>query len=178
MKRAENVRDLSVYVNNLKDNEVWEMYALTIHALKRRGLIRTKNITGERGEFLAIEVYNGTPGLPNLQAAPEGTQNVDALSRNGERYSIKTITQPNKTTGVFHGLGGPTEKVSQEKKFEHLIIVLIDRHLNSVLIIEFDWDTFIKYKKWHKTMRAWNISVTKSLLSNAKIIFEKGERDG
>lgn len=53
--------------------------------IKKRGLVRTNNITGERGEFLVIETYNKTSNISNLQAAPEGTQNVDALSRKGER---------------------------------------------------------------------------------------------
>ena len=83
-----------------------------------------------------------------MQAAPEGTQNVDALSRKGERYSIKTITFPSATTGVFYGFG---EK--EDKK-----------------ILELSWEVFLKYKRWHKTMRAWNLSVTQNLLNDAKII--------
>jgi len=89
------------FLKELSDKDTWNAYALIIAELQKRKLIRTKNIVGERGEFLAIEFYNKTPGLPNLQAAPEGTQNVDALSRKGDRYSIKTISEPAKTTGVF-----------------------------------------------------------------------------
>ena len=46
-----------------------------------------------------VRYYNSTPNLPNLQAAPVGTENIDAISRAGKRYSIKTVT--GKTTGVF-----------------------------------------------------------------------------
>jgi len=34
----------------------------------------------------------GSQNETKLQAAPQGTKNVDAISRKGERYSIKTGT--------------------------------------------------------------------------------------
>lgn len=89
----------------LENEEVWLLFGHLIETLKKRQLIRTKNIVGERGEFLAIETYKNIAGLPNLQAAPEGTQNVDAISRKGERYSIKTMSVPGKSTSVFYGIG-------------------------------------------------------------------------
>lgn len=160
-------------IDTLKHGEIWEMFAHLKNLLRKRGLVRTGNITGERGEFLAIETYNNTSGLPNLQAAPEGTQNVDALSRNGERYSIKTITKPATLTGVFYGLGFPEDKNSPEQKFEYVVIVIIDKDLNLQKILELNWFQFLKFKKWHKTMHAWNINVTKKLEEEAKVIFTK-----
>jgi len=161
------------FIENLSNKDVWLAYAEAILELKERGLIRTRNIVGERGEFLAIETYNYIPGLPNLQAAPEGTQNVDALSRKGERYSIKTITKPGKTTGVFYGCGDIDDDVELEKKFEYAIIVIINRKFEPEIIVELEWDQFIKYRKWHSVMKAWNISLTKNLLADANIIFKK-----
>jgi hypothetical protein len=140
--------------------------------LKERGLVRTRNIVGERGEFLAIAKYNETSGLPNLQAAPEGTQNVDALSRKGERYSIKTITEPGTTTGVFYGLGEKDATEVPDKKFEFVVIVQLSKNYRPKRILELNWEQFLKYKKWHSTMRAWNLSVTKSLLADAKVIYQ------
>ena len=58
------------------------------------------------GEYLAIKSYKPTSNVPKLQIAPENTGNVDALSRDGEKYIIKTVTSPNKSTGVFYGMGG------------------------------------------------------------------------
>ena len=157
---------------DLKDSEVWDMYALSIEELKKRNLIRTRNIVGERGELLAIETYNGISGLPNLQAAPEGTQNVDALSRKGERYSIKTITEPGKTTGVFYGCGNKEDKNVPSQKFEFSLVVIIGKDFQLKNIYELTWEQFLKYRKWHKTMRAWNLTVTKKLSEDANIIFE------
>ncbi len=160
------------------DDVVWSVYAFAITLLKKRGLIRTKNITGERGEFLAIETYNKIPGLPKLQAAPEGTQNVDALSRKGDRYSIKTITEPNSLTSVFYGLGDPEIEHPSEKKFEYVVIVLIDQNLQPKKILEITWEQFFRLKKWHKTMRGWNITVTKALVAEARIIYPRVEEHG
>ena len=158
--------------NLLNNEELWLLYADTEKELKERGLVRTRNIVGERGEFLAIEIYASIPNLPNLQAAPEGTQNVDALSRKGERYSIKTITEPGNTTGVFYGIGEKNVDSIPEKKFEYVIIVQIFRDYRPKRILELTWEQFLKHKKWHSTMRAWNLSVTKALLNDAKVIMD------
>lgn len=163
---------LEKFFKKLTDNEIWDSYALAIRELKRRSLVRTRNIVGERGEFLAIETYNNTPGLPNLQAAPEGTQNVDALSRKGDRYSIKTITEPGKTTGVFYNCGDLGDKTKAEKRFEYVAIVVVDKDLRLKKILEITWKQFLELRKWHKTMKAWNIYLNKSLLKEAKIIYE------
>ena len=159
-------------LQKLNNEELWLKYADIQSELKRRNLVRTNNIVGERGEFLAIEIYKSIRGLPNLQAAPKGTRNVDALSRNGERYSIKTITEPGNTTSVFYGIGERDDKIIPEKKFEYVIIVQIFRNYRPKRILEISWDQFLKFKKWHSTMKAWNISVTRNLLSEAKIILD------
>lgn len=157
---------------NINNEDLWLLYADTIQELKTRGLVRTSNMVGERGEFLTIETYNSISGLPNLQAAPEGTQNVDALSRKGERYSIKTITEPSTTTGVFYGIGERDDQNIPEKKFEYVVIVQLLKNYRPKKILELTWEQFLKHKKWHSTMRAWNLSVTKALLVDAKVIFE------
>jgi hypothetical protein len=154
----------------LKDSEVWDVYALSIKELKNRNLIRTRNVVGERGEFLAIETYNNKPGLPGLQAAPEGTQNIDAISRKGERYSIKTITEPGKTTGVFYGCGNLDDKNLPNQKFEYILIVVIGKDFQLKNIYELTWDQFLNNRKWHSTMTAWNLSITKKLLEEANKI--------
>ena len=139
---------------NANDDDIWNIFAYASKELKKRGLVRTRNIVGERGEFLAIETYNNIPGMPNLQAAPEGTQNVDALSRKGERYSIKTISEPGRLTGVFYGCGNIDDKTPPEKKFEYAIVVIIDSDFKLKKMLEISWEQFLKLRKWHKTMRA------------------------
>ena len=159
-------------IKDFADEEIWQLYGDIGAELKKRRLIRTRNIVGDRGEYLALHIYNGTSGLPKLQIAPEGTQNVDALSRKGERYSIKTITEPGSTTGVFYGCGNLEDKSVPERKFEFVIIVGITRDYHPLRIVELNWNQFLKFKRWHSTMRAWNLSLTKNLISEAKIIFQ------
>ena len=158
-------------IKNLADDQIWLFYAACGKELKIRNLVRTRNIVGERGEFLAIKTYNETPGAPNLQAAPEGTQNVDALSRKGERYSIKTISEPGKLTGVFYGCGNEGDGTAPDKKFEYVIVVMIDADFKLIKMYEINWEQFLKLRKWHKTMRAWNLSITKNFINAAKLIY-------
>lgn len=163
-------KELTDSIDSLSDEETWTLYAYISLKLKERGLVRTRNIVGERGEFLAIKTYNETPGLAKLQAAPEGTQNVDAISRKGERYSIKTISEPGRLTGVFYGIGDQDE-TNPEKKFEYVIVIQIDRHFRPKIMLELTWKQFLKYKRWHKTMRAWNLSLTHEVVAAGKIIY-------
>lgn len=161
-----------INLNELTIDELWNLYSLSIKELKNRGTIRSKNITGERGESLAINFYNNTKKLPKLIASLVGTKNVDATSRDGERYSIKTIMYPNKTTGVFYGLGTPTKPI-KEKNFEKLIIVVLSDDYEALKILEVDWKNFFKFKKWHSRMGAFNISLSNELLKNSYTIYAK-----
>lgn len=158
-------------MNNLSTNELIQAYSEIIMQLKKRGVIRTKNLVGDLGEYLAIEHFNNTSGMSNLQAARAGTQNIDAISRNGERYSIKSTT--GNLTGVFYGLEPPESNVKDNQKFEYVLIVKFGENFELEKIIQLDWNLFIKYKRWHKTMNAWNISITRALTEDAEILTEK-----
>lgn len=140
----------------LDDYDLVSVYGEWINELKERKMIRTNNVVGELGEYLAIKYYQDTPGLPKLQKVPIGTQNIDAISINGDRYSIKATS--GSITGVFYGLNDPNNPF--EKDFT----------LKSIL--EMDWKTFLKHKRWHKRTRAWNLSINKQLLADCKIIYQ------
>ena len=75
-------------------NELLKIRAKIDAELSSRGI--SVNV-GDLGEYLAIEYFNSTPGLPNLSKAPTGVKNVDALSRDGDRYSIKSFLKAKKT---------------------------------------------------------------------------------
>jgi len=111
--------------SKINNNDLVKLYSSCIKELKSRKIIRrTKNVLGELGEYITIDFYNKSPGLPKLQTAPIGTQNVDAISRNGERYSIKSCTT--NTTGTFFGLE-PLGSTKQDRQaFEYLIICKFD----------------------------------------------------
>ena len=54
----------------LETTEIISLYGSVIKELKARGVIRTNNLLGDLGEYLAIECCNHTAGLPTLAAAP------------------------------------------------------------------------------------------------------------
>lgn len=159
------------FLDSLPDDRLVNLYGDIVRKLKERGIIRSKNVVGDLAEYLAINYYSGTPGLSNLQAAPTGTQNVDALSRNGERYSIKGTTS--NTTGVFYGLEDPRSQEPDIPKFEYVIVVLFDSNFRLKRINELTWAQFLEYKRWHSRMRAWNLSITRDLLENTKTICQE-----
>ena len=83
---------------DLRDEDLIKLRAAVQIEMTRRKLPFS---IGDIGEELAIRHYSKTANLPNLQRAPLGTKNVDALSRNGDRYSIKTILSAKKTGTVY-----------------------------------------------------------------------------
>lgn len=157
-------------ISRLTIDELWALYGQTHDRLRQLGEIRSRNITGDRGEEIAISYYGATKGLPKLQMAPPSTKNIDAISTQGDRYSIKTVSRPNKTTGVFHGYGTP-DKPLKDKKFEYLIIVVVHAY-QPELIVELTWEDFYDLKRWHSTMNAHNISLSKAVMNKAKVIYE------
>lgn len=154
-------------------SEIIRLYSMTIKELKRRKIIRTNNVLGELGEYLAIEIYNSTPGMPNLAAAPIGTENIDAISRKGDRYSIKSTSSA--TTGVFYGLEALGSEIPDQQKFEYVIICKFDDDYELQTVLEMDWETFLKNKHWHSRMHAWNLSLSKKLRRECKVVYEKQE---
>jgi len=138
--------------------------------LRRRGVLRTKNVTGEIGEYFVVQHYNKTPRLSNLSLPPPGVKNIDVLSRNGERYSIKTITSRGGTTGSFWN---PESITSNNKTFEYLIICVLDGDYNLDLILELSWEQFMEFKRFNKRMNNFQVGVTKKLIESVTIIYEK-----
>tara|TARA_B110000503_G_scaffold21812_1_gene33419 strand:- start:109 stop:603 length:495 start_codon:yes stop_codon:yes gene_type:complete len=140
--------------------------------LKKRNVLRTKNVVGELGEYYAIDFYNKTPDLPNLSLAPKGVKNIDALSRDGEIYSIKTVTSRKGTSGSFWD---PQSIDNNEQKFKYLLIIILNDEYSLDMILELTWEDFFKYKKFNKRMNNYNISLTNILINSVKVIFQNNK---
>ena len=119
---------------------------------------------GDVGEKIAIDYFKKTPTLSNLIAAPPGAKNVDALSRNGERYSIKTIQHGHKTGTIY-----PDEKEPDKQLFEYLLIVKLHPDFTMDALYQFSWNQFLKVRAWDKRMNAWYVPLSK----NSLVCFEK-----
>ena len=158
-------------LNNKSVSELIAIYSSILKELKRREVIRTNNLVGDLGEYLAIEFYNNQSSLPNLQAAPAGTKNIDAISREGKRYSIKSTTTS--LTGVVYDLNEPDSTEPESQKFEFMIVVQFSKTFELLRVIELDWEIFLQFKRWHKTMRGWNINITKDLLNQSNVLLNQ-----
>jgi hypothetical protein len=150
---------------SLSESELFSIKVSLEKEFKRRNM---KFSTGDIGEMIAITHFNKTSGLSNLQKAPTGTKNVDALCRSGERYSIKTIKDGNKTGTVY------SDSIEKKKQlFEHLLIVQINEDYELEALHRFTWKQFLKVRKWDKTMNAWYVAKTQKALSSGEKIYGK-----
>lgn len=159
--------DLSSY----SISELVQLYSQTLKELKQRGVLRTKNVIGELGEHLVLEHYLKSNQLPNLTAVPVGTQNINALSQTGERYSIKSTS--GNVTGVFYGLDGPENAVPPKALFEYVVICKFDDDYSLEAIYQLTWDDFLKHKKWHSRMKAWNLPVNQAVKNDAVVVYDR-----
>ena len=158
-------------LEKLDTAELIDAYSRIIIQLKERKIIRTKNLLGDLAEFLVIDHFTKTPNLPNLQSAPAGTKNVDAISRQGERYSIKATS--GNLTGLFWGLNPPDNQLPDQQKFEYLIVACFDDNFKLKKILQANWLVFLDNKSWNKTMECWKITITKKFIDSCQIIYER-----
>jgi hypothetical protein len=153
---------------NLKDFsnvELIELYPKLLNELKDRHVIRTNNLIGELGEYIAFNAYKENPKLPQLQLNLKSTKNIDATSDKGERYAIKTTS--GNATGVFASL-----PLVEDGKvyFEYLILVIFNKDYTLKEILEISWEQFLKLRKMKPPENKWNLPITQEVKNIAKKI--------
>ena len=133
---------MAVDLKNIKDEDLIQLYPDLISELKQRGIIRTNNIVGELGEYFAVKIFNDNSNLPKLQKALASTENVDANSSKGQRYSIKSTSS--RQTGVFH-----SESLYNTNSpcFEYLLVITWDKNYQVEYLIQYTWEQFVEYRK-------------------------------
>jgi hypothetical protein len=150
-------------VTGVPDNELIKLRYIVDKEVRRRGL---KLTVGDIGERLVVAHFNNTAGLPNLQIAPPGTKNVDALSRDGDRYSVKTVLHAKKTGTVY-----PDRDRSDKQLFEFLLIVSLSEDHILKSIHQLSWDQFLAVRCWDKRMSAWYVPCsTKAFSSSTRLL--------
>lgn len=152
------------------DSELITLYGKIVKELQNRKIIRTKNVIGDLGERFAIDYYTSSKNLESLSDAPSGTKSIDAIGEHGNRYAIKSIT--GNLTGVFYGLPYKDSSEEPEQLFDFLLIVKFNDSYEVSAIYEVSWNQFLKHKKWHSTMEAWNVSVNNKVKSEARVTYE------
>lgn len=151
--------------------ELIRIYGELLSKMREDELIRSKNVTGDLGEYIVIDYYTKTKGLPKLQFAPPSTKNIDAISVNGERYSIKCTTT--NTTGAFYGINKDADIASIKPLFEYVVVIKLDKNYQLEFILELNWETFFKHKHWHSRIGAYNLVITNSLIVDGKMVYKK-----
>ena len=151
--------------------ELIRIYGELLSKMREDELIRSKNVTGDLGEYIVIDYYTKTKGLPKLQFAPPSTKNIDAISVNGERYSIKCTTT--NTTGAFYGINKDADIASIKPLFEYVVVIKLDKNYQPAVRLELNWETFFKHKHWHSRIGAYNLVITNSLIVDGKMVYKK-----
>jgi len=149
----------------VSDNELISLRARVETEMRRRNISFS---VGDIGEQLVIDFFNSTPSLPNLLRAPRGTKNVDALSRNGDRYSIKTIWKGKKTGTVY-----PDSMIKNKQLFEYLLVVRLNDNWGLQSIFQIPWGKFVKIRSWDKRMNAWYLSCSSKNLTSMSLISQQ-----
>ncbi|MQA23241.1 hypothetical protein [Rugamonas rivuli] len=123
---------------------------------------------GEIGEKLAIAEFKGRSDLPVLAPAPPGTKNIDAISRDGDRYSIKTMQRAKKSGTIY-----PDREDKDKQLFEYILIVLMREDFTLERIIQLDWNLFCNVRSWDIRMNAWYIARSDRALAGGRQIYPK-----
>lgn len=157
------MEDMVDRLKRMEDGDLVRLYGAWYEEMKTRGIVRTRNIVGEVGEYYAVETYRDNPSFPDLEISRISMKHFDATSQDGRRYSVKTVTST--STGVFYGLNAPGEEKEEEQLFDHLILVRLNKDYTLAGVYEMDWSIFLELKSWHSRMGAWKMAVNKHVLS-------------
>lgn len=166
MKKINDKSDESlVDLTTLNDLKLLALRAAVDREARSRGL--NFNV-GEVGEKLVIDIFKERPDLPVLAPAPRGTKNIDAISREGNRYSIKTLQRAKKTGTIY-----PDQLNNERQLFEFILIVLIHEDFTLGHIIELNWQQFCAVRSWDIRMNAWYVARSNRALSAGRQIYPR-----
>lgn len=149
----------------MDDDELFALRVQVDKELAKRGISFNVAMLGEK---LCISYFNSKPGLPNLLQAPTGAKNVDALSRDGDRYSIKTFKKAKKTGTIY-----PDDRNHDKQLFEYLVAVHLNQDYELSAIYRYTWDGFLKVRAWDRRMNAWYVPLSSKKLKLAEMIFQE-----
>lgn len=151
-------------LSQLTDRELINLYPALLKELKARGILKTRNLVGEIGEYLLLEKFAKDPEKPTLSRAPNSTRVVTAINKNnGDRYAVKVTTRS--ASGVFHSI----DLDSEEQEFEYLMIVVMTSSLELKLVFELTWAQFVEYRRIKKPELKWYVPLSQTLRSDSAV---------
>ena len=91
---------------------------------------------------------------------------MDASSRHGDRYSIKTVCKAKKTGTVY-----PDPEFKYKQLFEYMLIVQLNDDWSLRSIHQLSWSAFLHLCSWDKRMNAWYVAISKRVMTQATCIY-------
>lgn len=165
------MNEVDIFFESLPDEELISSYNKLLRAFKSRNMIRTNNLIGDLGEFIAMNHYNSSDDLPNLVLADPNERAFDAYDRDDDNVKFAIKSTSTNMTGIFWGLEGKDSEIVDRKILDYVIIVKFSTDYQLESIYQIDWDTFLELKSWHSTTKAWKINITNKLRKCAVNIY-------
>ena len=159
-------------LSNCSISELVSLYSQSIKELKNEGSSPYEKVLSENWENILF--LNSTTEIQNFRILvlyQWEQKNINAVSQEGERYSIKSTTS--NITGAIYGLEPPNSTVIDKPLFEYMVICKLDSDCSLEGIYQLSWDSFLKHKKWHSRINAWNVTVTSAMKNDSVIIYER-----
>ncbi len=160
-----------MYVNNidfLDDKAIGlvKKYADSVRKLHDNNIIRSKNVTGDLGEYYVREFLNNLKGLPKFKLKEKSNKGYDLedINETGKyRISVKTVTQS--TTSCIR------ESEKKIRFFDYLIIVRLNKEYLPDEMYMCSYDIMKELLIDHSTMKAKDIVLTKGRLEKLLKIY-------
>ncbi len=154
-----------------ENTQLLALYSAVIKEMHSREIIKSKRVTGDLGEYYALQIYNNTKGLAKLGKTQTGTKDYDATDRQGKRYSIKAIS--GKASSPFYGI--PKDRLDEIKaqpKFDFLILVSFTDIFELGSVYELTWGEVIPRLRWRDSIKAFQLPFSKELMRNTRKSFQ------
>ena len=73
----------------------------------------------------------------------------------------------------FYGIEKDAKLSEIKPSFEYAVVIKLDENYQPILMIQLDWETFFKHKHWHSRINAYNLIITRALIEDAVVMFDK-----
>lgn len=138
--------------------ELLQQYVRVLKELRRRGIIRTNNLTGEYGEWLVANKLG-------LQLVGKSTRGYDAVDESGVRYEIKSrrITPENPSTQL-----GSIRELNRQG-FHFLIAVLFDEDFSIRRVVKIPHAAIADYSRFVERTNSQRLLAQGKLLKDPRV---------
>jgi hypothetical protein len=150
----------SINLDLLSPEDMLKLYGAIIGELKERKILRTNNLPqGDYAEWLVCKTLG-------LTMAPPSTKGYDATGKNGIRYQIKGLWEPDSKKGQRQ-LSALRDLTSG---FDDLIAIIFDCSFEVKAAYQISADTVKKYARLNAYQASKKLCLSKELLNDPSVI--------